>query len=1062
MEAAEGLTDVRKPRRRRLWPWLAFAVLLIVGVRGLLPETLGEQARRTLEAKLQAHYPELLIRIGEGRYTHGQGFVLRDLDVRLPAAGGRPLPLVHVDRLVAFTQIDWRRLRLQEVPLTAERVIVSGLEVNLWSDAEGTWPLEKLLPFPQLGPGCPWVEIRGARVRMMQDPQRPAWSLEWSDIDATVRKVLDAKGRSQQVVQLQATSSHCEQLVLRAQSEAAGWGLEGEASGLLLEHDRLTRLPGQLARAVTALEGLSLSGSAKFSAQIPKDASPTWRGTIEIDDGRWQHPRFGIPATAIRGTLHADPSGLQFDDIQFGVDESWCRVSGQRVGHQPQAPLRLQFQTTDFHLGPRLAETLPPALREKWDRLQPEGRIDASGSLDYVAGRWKWAGTVQAKGVNVRFDRFPYPVRQLNGKVDFRDGFIWSRELYGTVDNQPMRCELRLSPPGSGQPQSFRARVKGVIAIDETLFSALTPRHELRTDLEEFARSLHPAGGVRVDEVEIKIDAEGRKQQRIDLQFVDAQLRYEGFPYPLYNVTGRVLVRDTKTQLIDFIAENGDRASLRCNGVYEKRGSSGQLQLRFEGRQIPLDGNLRAALGPDTQQTWDALVPTGILEQLDVHIERAANAPRPTLRVLAKLGGKNEVSQESVSLRPVAMPYRMDLTSGVVNFEDGVVTIENLQAWHGSSQVAAHGRCAQDGKGRWVLDLNLLSGSRITFDNELTNCLPPKARGICQRTQLRGPVGLRGRTSFVLPGAGAPEPEVRFDVAVQLEGNRIGDSGPVREIRGELNITGEHAGGATRADGRLQIDSMHYRTIQLTGIHGPFAIRDDQLSVGARNVTLNRDNDFMPVAGHVFGGQFTMAGRCTLPTGQYDVFCSLDRASVNELLADFQQSPSEMTGQVLGEVRLEGTLGAPHLLRGAGQATLSDANLYQLPVLVQLMSQLRVTPDEEAAFTDGKATFTLSGDEIKLSELQLWGELIALHGAGTVNRLKDLDLTLNTRVSPQNAWNRLIQPLTNQDYTLWTIDVRGPIGSPAIDRRAFDGVSETLERLFPGVARGTGVAPNYQ
>jgi hypothetical protein len=126
--------------------------------------------------------------------------------------------------------------------------------------------------------------------------------------------------------------------------------------------------------------------------------------------------------------------------------------------------------------------------------------------------------------------------------------------------------------------------------------------------------------------------------------------------------------------------------------------------------------------------------------------------------------------------------------------------------------------------------------------------------------------------------------------------------------------------------------------------------------------------------------------------------------------------------------------------------------MYKLPLIVQVMNLLRVTPTEDVAFTDGEVEFSIYGDTMTFSDLQIWGDLISLQGGGTLDRRRELDLTFNTRVSPQNSFTQVFRPLRSQRYTLWTIDVRGPLHSLEIERRALDGVSETLERLFPGIA----------
>ena len=74
---------------------------------------------------------------------------------------------------------------------------------------------------------------------------------------------------------------------------------------------------------------------------------------------------------------------------------------------------------------------------------------------------------------------------------------------------------------------------------------------------------------------------------------------------------------------------------------------------------------------------------------------------------------------------------------------------------------------------------------------------------------------------------------------------------------------------------------------------------------------------------------------------------------------------------------------------------------------------------------------------------------MALHGGGTLDRRRQLDLTFDTRVSPQHGISRVLRPLRTQRYTLLTVDVDGPLEDPRVERRALDGVGQTLGRLAP-------------
>ncbi len=158
--------------------------------------------------------------------------------------------------------------------------------------------------------------------------------------------------------------------------------------------------------------------------------------------------------------------------------------------------------------------------------------------------------------------------------------------------------------------------------------------------------------------------------------------------------------------------------------------------------------------------------------------------------------------------------------------------------------------------------------------------------------------------------------------------------------------------------------------------------------------------------------------------------------------------------------RLDGRLGDSDLLKGAGTARVSGANMYELPMLVQFFNILRITPTEDVAFTDAQSEFAIFGEDVNFNRLSMWGDLIALDGSGTLSRLEHLDLTFNTKVSPTNLFSKVISPLRDNRYTFFTVEVDGPISAPTIQRRTLSGVSQTLESWFPSMIRSTTAEPS--
>jgi hypothetical protein len=252
---------------------------------------------------------------------------------------------------------------------------------------------------------------------------------------------------------------------------------------------------------------------------------------------------------------------------------------------------------------------------------------------------------------------------------------------------------------------------------------------------------------------------------------------------------------------------------------------------------------------------------------------------------------------------------------------------------------------------------------------------------------------------------------------------------------------------------------MHAHDIQITGIRGPFSIDGDMLYLGgqARNqpAAANSEPSVPPpsIRGRLFDGSIDMDGKVVLSSGNFDVSLTIHDAQLPTLLADFGQIDKDLTGTLSGQTQLQGNLGTTDLLKGSGAGRVTGANLYKLPLIVQVLNLLRIEPSEDAAFTDGEMEFTLYGDTVTFNDLQIWGDLIALQGGGTLNRRRELDLTFNTRVSPQNSFTQLIRPL-GQQYTLWTIELHGPLHDLKTERKALDRVGETLaDWLIPKAAK---------
>ena len=408
--------------------------------------------------------------------------------------------------------------------------------------------------------------------------------------------------------------------------------------------------------------------------------------------------------------------------------------NGKTTGWSTDSDVTLRLVASNLLFNERITSSLPLSAQRALDRIRPRGPLDLDARLDRVAGKWKADAVADLHGVELNVDRFPYPVSQVIGKVHFRDSQVWTERLSGRVSEQRICVAFLRSEPASGKPSWLRLAADGPVPIDSLLLSGLTPRGEGQTRLEAFVRSLSPRGNVHLVSGEWNTSEIGEKTQSIDLRVSGGSLRYSGFPYALYDVTGQVLVKDTKTSLVNFTAKNSDNAKINCEGLFEDLAKNAigpegawRVGLRFQAQDLPLDETIRAALPSSTQQTWDSLAPAGVLDFLDVQVSHAQKFTAPKLIISAKQQLQRTVDSRTVSLRPSMLPYRLDVAEGAVQFDGEQVLIESLDAKHDSTRVTADGYCNRTNTDQWQLVLNLRSGSRL-HPVELVNSLPAQVR----------------------------------------------------------------------------------------------------------------------------------------------------------------------------------------------------------------------------------------------------------------------------------------------------------------------------------------------
>ena len=119
-------------------------------------------------------------------------------------------------------------------------------------------------------------------------------------------------------------------------------------------------------------------------------------------------------------------------------------------------------------LDQRFAAVIPERFLDSWNKIEPSGVVDIpSARISFEGKTVSTNAEIRCKGVDVNYEKFPYPVRQLSGTVTIDDGRMKSSLMSGRIGSRLMQCLFDLPmKPTSSNAKVFSIAMDGPIAIN--------------------------------------------------------------------------------------------------------------------------------------------------------------------------------------------------------------------------------------------------------------------------------------------------------------------------------------------------------------------------------------------------------------------------------------------------------------------------------------------------------------------------------------------------------------------------------------------------------------------
>jgi hypothetical protein len=841
------------------------------------------------------------------------------------------------------------------------------------------------------------------------------------------------------------TSDLLRQIAIRGRMAAdhSAVSLEGSVALVDISPELRALFPREWVAQCEAFGTLRAQSGAQFRVQYDRGSRPEWRFEIlgEVVQGQLAHPRLPHPLSDIRAAVRVTEQGLWVRRCSARCGTAAVSLQFRREGFAADSPLEMHAEIQELELDQALADVLPDSLQTAWRRFQPGGTISGSASLSFDGTRWRPELSVQCLGTTFSYDKFPYRLEHCRGRLVLKDDVLRATELKAYSAEQPVLLSLELHDPFGASHGWIEAN--GEIPLDEKLLAAL-PEQGRRV-----VRALQPRGTISFEARVERRSPDDAWRRRAAIRCNRCSIRYEPFPYPIYDLCGVIDLVDDRWTVRELQGTN-DSGRITCRGSLDATENGPQLSLRFTGEAVLLEAELRDALPANMRQVWNDFHPTGDCD-LEVAVDYLAATSALDVTVVAR------PRTDTASITPAYFPCRLGRLQGALTYRGGRVTLEKFRGELGGAHVAAEGHCEFSSDGSWRFQLNPVSVDRLRFDRELVTALPAPLRKAIVALNPVGAVDLNGWLTLSRKGPDAPLTS-QWNVGVGFQQASIDCGVKLDSMHGVVTLAGEFDGERFGSRGELSIDSLVHKDLQFTRIGGPIWIDEtrvlfgswvDRPPPGSAAAATAATQTPRQIVAKLFDGTVLADGWISLADGpRYVLQAKLHQASVARCAQEMIPGRQDLQGTLFADIELHGSGRSLNNLRGNGKIQLRNADVYETPLMVSVLKNLSARRPDKSNFSSADVDFSIQGNHIYFRDVKFNADAMNLAGDGEMNFQSEIRLTLHAAVGRNEMNLPVLRDLVGgASKQIMQIHVGGTLSNPEVRKEAFPALSQAIQQL---------------
>lgn len=1059
---------------------LALAVIGGVAAIPFLSHQVDKQICCRIQEILAKRYPGLKTTVRSAEFVAGEGFRVRGISIADPAADGPRADLLTIEELFLASKTELKELLVHDPVIT--KITVRRPTLHVTRRLDGGWSASKLFPPPKFGDHPPEMVVENGAIEIFDPTKSPASLLPLRDVNLTVHPRTETTPgvgmREIRELQGMFACDYFRRVEFHGSIDphSGACTFLGTTQGLDISPELRDALPEPFCKKINAWGELRAEG--KFDFQVAYDpAQPTPLSFRILDGsivrGQINDPRLPHPLTDVRANFSADNSGYVIDVESAKCSQAQIQnLHFESQGYDPESPKILRAEVRQLDLDADLFAALPQGLQDQWEIYQPLGKIDVDAQLDYNGQKWQPNITLRSENISfTHTKKFQYRFEHGAGAMRL-DKNVLRLNMSAIGGNQPIYIRAEVTNPFSGPTFWFDVQGKS-FPLDENLFRALPEKSQA------VVRSLEPRGSINFY-FQATRDVPGQPpHQHMVLDLNQCSIRYQKFPYPISNISGKLVMFDDQWNFFKLEGFNNS-ASITGEGSFRPTLEGNLLELQLTGKNLQLEQDLHSALPLNIQGIWRDLKPTGAVDLVTTDITYLAEKKQLSVGVEATL------LNNAASIEPVFFPYRMDKVQGKLLYRDGHVTLQNLRAHHGNVEFGAEGTCNfpitkirpmtldKDGKlvegtgdvptvGPW--DIHFTNLHIDNLDRELIQALPERLKKAVLALNLSRPGNLNkslanvfaNHLDFYHSGLSGEPLKSQWDLSINLFQNEMQCGVKLENVAGKISLQGQCNGFQSQSRGELSLESVNFKDYQFTNVSGPIWIDDNRVLLG--EWVDDRDRNHQPdppppadppraprpISANLFEG--VVHGKGWIVLGAEPVY-GLEATLKQANLAKIVPGRQNLQGKIDAGIGLKGHGSSRNGLTGSGGIQVSDAYVYELPGMIQLLKILRARPPDPNAFSKIGVGYRIEGEHIYLTDIRFDGDAINLHGSGDMDWQANVNVNLYTSFTKNDSHIPLIGPMiSDTSRGMMLIRVRGPLQNPDIDKEALPALNQAVHPL---------------